>query len=43
MPFSRAAPDARQIDGIREINRLSGTKIEADIWDAIEKRFAATR
>ncbi|MGH7002835.1 MAG: glutathione synthase [Alphaproteobacteria bacterium] len=24
--------------GIQEINRLSGTKIEADIWDAIEKR-----
>jgi glutathione synthase len=29
--------------GIQEINRLSGTKIEADIWDAIEKRFAASR
>ncbi|MHA1537465.1 MAG: glutathione synthase [Alphaproteobacteria bacterium] len=29
--------------GIQEINRLSGTRIEADIWDAIEKRFAATR
>jgi glutathione synthase len=25
--------------GIQEINRLSGTKIEADIWDAIERRF----
>jgi len=24
--------------GIQEINRLSGTKIESDIWDAIEKR-----
>jgi glutathione synthase len=24
--------------GIQEINRLSGTKIEADIWDAIETR-----
>ncbi len=24
--------------GIQEINRLSGTKIEADIWDAIEAR-----
>ena len=24
--------------GILEINRLSGTKIEADIWDAIEQR-----
>ena len=29
--------------GIQEINRLSGTKIEADIWDAIEKRFAKRR
>jgi len=26
--------------GIQEINRLSGTRIEADIWDAIERRFA---
>jgi glutathione synthase len=26
--------------GIQEINRLSGTKIEADIWNAIEARFA---
>jgi len=26
--------------GIQEINRLSGTKIEADIWDAIEARRA---
>ncbi len=25
--------------GIQEINRLSGTKIEADIWDAIERRL----
>ena len=24
--------------GIQEINRLSGTKIEADIWDAVERR-----
>ncbi len=24
--------------GIQEINRLSGTKIERDIWDAIETR-----
>jgi glutathione synthase len=24
--------------GIQEINRLSGTKIEADIWDAIERK-----
>ncbi len=24
--------------GIQEINRLSGTKIESDIWDAIERR-----
>ena len=23
--------------GIQEINRLSGTRIEADIWDAIDK------
>ncbi|MGE4013254.1 MAG: glutathione synthase [Alphaproteobacteria bacterium] len=28
--------------GIQEINRLSGTKIERDIWDAIEARHAAT-
>jgi len=27
--------------GIQEINRLSGTKIESDIWDAIERRRAA--
>lgn len=27
--------------GIQEINRLSGTKIEADIWDAIESRRSA--
>jgi glutathione synthase len=26
--------------GIQEINRLSGTKIEANIWDAIERRLA---
>ena len=25
--------------GIQEINRLSGTKIESDIWDAIERRL----
>jgi glutathione synthase len=25
--------------GIQEINRFSGTKIEADIWDVIERRF----
>ena len=24
--------------GIQEINRLSGTKIESEIWDAIEAR-----
>ena len=29
--------------GIQEINRLSGTKIEADIWDAIEARRADSR
>ncbi len=29
--------------GIQEINRLSGTKIEALIWDAIERRFEETR
>jgi glutathione synthase len=27
--------------GIHEINRLSGTRIQADIWDAIEVRLAA--
>jgi glutathione synthase len=27
--------------GIQEINRLSGTKIEADLWDAFERRRAA--
>ena len=27
--------------GIQEINRLDGTKIEAQIWDAIELRFEA--
>jgi glutathione synthase len=26
--------------GIQEINRLDGTKIEANLWDAIERRFA---
>ena len=25
--------------GIQEINRLDGTKIEANLWDAIERRF----
>jgi glutathione synthase len=29
--------------GIQEINRLSGTAIEAKIWDAIERRHAAGR
>ena len=29
--------------GIQEINRLDGVEIERQIWDAIEKRFAATR
>ncbi len=29
--------------GIQEINRLDGVVIEALIWDAIEKRFEATR
>ena len=29
--------------GIQKTNRLSGTKIEADIWEAIEKRFAKRR
>ena len=29
--------------GIQEINRLDGIQIEAAIWDAIERRFAATR
>ncbi len=29
--------------GIQEINRLDGIQIEAGIWDAIERRFAATR
>jgi glutathione synthase len=27
--------------GIQEINRLDGTQIEAQIWDAIERRYAA--
>jgi glutathione synthase len=27
--------------GIQEINRLSGTRIERDLWDAIERRRAA--
>ena len=26
--------------GIQETNRLSGTRIEAQIWDAIEGRLA---
>ncbi len=29
--------------GIQEINRLDGICIEATIWDAIERRYAATR
>ena len=29
--------------GIQEINRLDGVEIERNIWDAIEKRFEATR
>ena len=29
--------------GIQEINRLDGIRIEATIWDAIERRHAATR
>ena len=29
--------------GIQEINRLDGVEIEREIWDAIEKRFKATR
>jgi glutathione synthase len=29
--------------GIQEINRLDGIQIEAMIWDAIERRFEATR
>ena len=29
--------------GIQEINRLDGVEIEREIWDAIEKRFEATR
>ena len=29
--------------GIQEINRLDGIRIEATIWDAIERRYAATR
>ena len=29
--------------GIQEINRLDGIRIEAAIWDAIERRYAATR
>ena len=29
--------------GIQEINRLDGVEIECSIWDAIEKRFEATR
>ncbi|MDJ0949951.1 MAG: glutathione synthase [Alphaproteobacteria bacterium] len=29
--------------GIQEINRLSGTNIEAQIWEAVEARFEATR
>ena len=29
--------------GIQEINRLDDIRIEATIWDAIERRYAATR
>ncbi len=29
--------------GIQEINRLDSIRIEATIWDAIERRYAATR
>ena len=29
--------------GLQEINRFDGTCLEADIWDAVERRFAATR
>ncbi len=29
--------------GIQEINRFDGTRLEADIWDATEARFQATR
>ena len=29
--------------GIQEINRYDGISIESDIWDAIERRFEATR
>jgi glutathione synthase len=29
--------------GIQEIDRLDGVEIEAQIWDAIERRFAETR
>jgi glutathione synthase len=29
--------------GIQEINRLDGVKIEAQIWDAIERRYKDTR
>ena len=29
--------------GLQEINRFDGVRLEADIWDAIEARYAATR
>src|SRR5690606_3855309 len=29
--------------GVQEINRLDGVALESDIWDAIEKRYEATR
>ena len=29
--------------GLQEINRFDGTCLEADIWDAVERRFAETR
>ena len=29
--------------GVQEIDRLDGVTIESDIWDAIEKRYEATR
>ncbi len=29
--------------GIQEINRFDGTRIESDIWDAIERRYKASR
>ena len=29
--------------GLQEVNRFDGVKLEADIWDAIEKRYAEDR